>query len=127
VTPSDPPAVLAAVACASCPTVYLPRPGPCPVCGGTARTPRTIPAEAVVLAATELSTPAEGWPAPHRIALVELAGGIRVLVEWATARLPEPGRPVRVEVADGRYRARPAASGRGEGELPIDGSFPATL
>jgi uncharacterized OB-fold protein len=61
-----------------------------------------------VLAATEISAPAEGWAPPHRIALVELAGGIRVLVEWTAEVRPEPGSEALVEVADGRYRGRPA-------------------
>lgn len=109
-TPSDPPDGLAAFACGSCPVVYLPRPGPCPVCGGTARSPRTISSDAVVLAATEIGVPPEGWAAPHRIALVELTGGPRVLVEWADDRLPAPGRAARVQLVDGRYRARPTAN-----------------
>ncbi len=108
-SPPDSPEGLAALACDSCPTVYLPRPGPCPVCGGTTHHPQPVAPEGTVLAATELSAPAEGWSAPHRIALVELAGGIRVLVEWTTDRRPEPGAEVRVEFADGRYRARPAS------------------
>ncbi|MHB1435579.1 MAG: PhlB family protein [Thermoplasmata archaeon] len=113
-TPREVAEGLAAFACASCPTVYLPRPGACPVCGETAHSLRTISADAVVLAATELSTPAEGWTAPHRIALVELTGGIRVLVEWTSNRLPAPGTPARVESEAGRYRARPAPGVRPE-------------
>jgi len=105
----DPPEGLAALACDSCPAVYLPRPGPCPVCGGVSRTPRRVSGKATVLAATEISAPAEGWAAPHRIALVELAGGIRVLVEWTTDPRPEPGAEAWVELSEGRYRARPAS------------------
>lgn len=32
-----------------------------------------------MLAATELTAPSSGWSAPHRLALVEVAGGIRLL------------------------------------------------
>jgi uncharacterized OB-fold protein len=93
--------------CGSCTLRYLPRAGPCPRCGAASPLPHAVPPVATVLAATELTNPAEGWPSPHRLALVELAESVRVLgiVEGAL-----PGRGASVEVVhEGEiYRVRPS-------------------
>jgi uncharacterized OB-fold protein len=90
--------------CASCHSEFLPRPGPCPRCGSTELEEIKVPAQGTVRAATELSVPATGWSAPHRLALVELAEGIRV-VAVVGGPLPTPGESVRI-VRDGAvYRA----------------------
>ncbi|MHB8352399.1 MAG: Zn-ribbon domain-containing OB-fold protein, partial [Thermoplasmata archaeon] len=65
--------------CVSCHSQFLPRPGRCPKCGSSSIEAEDIAPVGRVLAATELTTPSLGWPAPHRIALVELAGGVRLL------------------------------------------------
>lgn len=89
--------------CASCHAEFLPRPGPCPRCGSPRVEPIALSAAGVVKAATELSATAAGWTAPHRLALVELADGIRVLCV-VDGTLPAPGDPVQV-VRDGEiYR-----------------------
>lgn len=81
--------------CANCHVHFLPRPGLCPKCGSRSVRPEWIAPAGRVLAATELrSSPAEG-SAPHRIALVELAGGVRVLAV-APGRLPALGETVEV-------------------------------
>lgn len=65
--------------CASCRNLYLPTPGPCPRCGARDAAPEGCPGLGVVLAATELSNPPEGFAAPHRLALVELMESARLL------------------------------------------------
>ncbi|MCI4344492.1 MAG: hypothetical protein L3J87_02570 [Thermoplasmata archaeon] len=47
------------------------------------------------MAATELLAPATGWPAPHRLALVEIDAGVRVL-GVVDGDLPTLGTRVRV-------------------------------
>ena len=96
--------------CGECTLRYLPRAGPCPRCGASRPIPLSIPPFGAVLAATELTSPAQGWPTPHRIALVELAESVRVL---AVVEGPLPGIGVRVEVLhEGEmYRARAAPEG----------------
>ncbi len=112
--------------CSSCHGRFLPRPGACPRCGSGDVTRHRVPAKGLVLAATELTAPARGWTAPHRLALVELAEGVRVLV---LVEGPLPGHGAEVTVArDGdRYTARTpggtTAGGRGEGESPVAGRF----
>ena len=95
--------------CGSCTLRYLPREGPCPRCGAHQPLPLAIPPYGTTLAATELSSPAPGWAAPHRMALVELAEGVRVL---AVIDGPVPGQGDRLFVThEGeRYRARAAPS-----------------
>ena len=91
--------------CEACHTRFLPGDGPCPKCGSIDCVPYSAAAVGKVLASTELMYPASGWTAPHRLALVELSDGVRVLtiVEGSP---PAPG--VLVEVArDGDvYRAQ---------------------
>lgn len=76
--------------CESCEAEFAPRPGPCPRCGGVHTEPFDIDAGGQVLAATELEVPSAGWTAPHRLALVEVAGGIRLLC-IVRGSLPAPG------------------------------------
>jgi len=73
-----------------------------------------------VLAATELSVPPAGFEAPHRLALLEAAEGVRILAV-VRGPLPEIGRTVEV-LRDGeqyivveepaRTDAAPASTGR---------------
>ncbi len=94
--------------CESCTLRYLPRAGPCPRCGATRPLPLSIPPEGVVLAATELTSPATGWPNPHRIALVELAESVRLL-GIVEGELPPNGSGVVVVHEGETYRVRAAA------------------
>ena len=112
--------------CRSCETRFLPTDGPCPHCGGSDREALEAPALGKVLAGTELWAPAEGWAAPHRLLLVELAEGVRALV-LVEGSLPGPGAIVVVRREGEVYRAGAeprsprAAPGRGEGEFPRAG------
>lgn len=100
------PAPLLVSACANCHTRFLPRAGPCPKCGARSVSPHPIAPEGAVLAAVELENPAAGWPAPHRLVLLEMAEGVRLLAV-AAAPLPGLGDRVRV-VRDGEiYRIAP--------------------
>lgn len=85
--------------CRSCHSRFLPRPGRCPRCGSEEVGPHRIPARGVVLSATELSVPPAGFDAPHRLALLEAAEGVRILAV-VRGPLPEPGATVGV-VRDG--------------------------
>jgi uncharacterized OB-fold protein len=96
--------------CESCHGRFLPRPGPCPRCGSTSVVPQPIPPEGEVLAATELTAPAAGWPAPHRIALVELSDDVRVLAQ-VLGPLPSIGDPVTVETIEERFVVRTGTPG----------------
>ena len=90
--------------CGSCHAEFSPRPGPCPRCGSSQLEAITVPAAGSVRAATELTAPATGWNAPHRLALVEIAEGIRLLC-IVDGELPSAGDAVTV-VRDGAvYRA----------------------
>jgi uncharacterized OB-fold protein len=102
---SEHPSFLEMDRCPACRTSLLPRNGPCPRCGEGHLEPHRLPPEGLVLAATELLHPPSGWPAPHRLALVEIAEGVRLLgvVEGA---LPKPGETVLVERDEARYRIR---------------------
>jgi hypothetical protein len=114
------PAPLVLGKCSTCHARFVPIDGPCPRCGSPATEPYPSPGIGKILAATSLEVPPPGWPAPHRLALVEVEDGVRLLVV-PDAPLPEVGSLARV-VADGPiYRARPvgAAEGaRGEGDVP---------
>ncbi len=93
--------------CPSCSLRYLPRTGPCPKCGASEAVPFSIPPKGTVLAATEITSPAAGWPAPHRLVLVELAQAVRVLC-IGEGPLPAAGSGVEV-VRDGdRYHFAPS-------------------
>jgi uncharacterized OB-fold protein len=97
--------------CGSCHARFLPRRGPCPKCGSSEIAPEPMAPEGEVLAATELSSPAPGWSNPHRLALVELADGVRVLA--VAARLPEVGARVLVAAEGDHYAVvdRPSSPG----------------
>jgi len=108
--------------CASCQAQYLPTDGPCPHCGSTETQRFQGPALGTVLCATELVHPAAGWESPHRLAFVELAQSVRVLVVLEGS-VPSVGSLVWVRRDGELYRARPepvvpTQEGRGEGESP---------
>ncbi|MCI4365878.1 MAG: hypothetical protein L3K10_07480 [Thermoplasmata archaeon] len=92
--------------CGSCTLRYLPRAGPCPRCGASNPLPFSVPPLGSVLAATELTSPAAGWPAPHRLALVELAESVRVLA-IVEGELPSIGSTVEVVHDVETYHTRP--------------------
>ena len=101
-----PPAILVS-RCPSCTLRYLPRAGPCPKCGAQTAVPYGLPPFGTVLARTELSSPAAGWPSPHRLALVELADAVRVLT-IVDGPLPEAGSRVEVRRDGEVYHATAA-------------------
>jgi uncharacterized OB-fold protein len=124
VTPPD----LLVCRCESCALRYLPRVGPCPRCGALRPAPFPVSPVGVVLASTELSSPAAGWTAPHRLALIELAEAVRVLAV-VDGPLPEPGDHAEVTRDGEAYRARTLdrPGGRGEGESPRSGGVPSSF
>jgi uncharacterized OB-fold protein len=91
--------------CQSCGARFLPTDGACPRCGSTRIEPYSSPALGTVLAATEMTSPAEGWPAPHRLALVEMPEAVR-LFAIVDGALPAPGAIVAVRREGAVYRAR---------------------
>lgn len=103
------PASLAIVRCEHCHGRFLPHPGPCPRCGSTELVAGEIPANAVVLAATELQAPAAGWPTPHRLAIVEGAESVRILAV-VPGPLPPLGSVVVVRRAGDLYEVAPDAA-----------------
>ncbi len=88
-------AVLEMQRCESCRAEFTPRAGPCPRCGGLLSERTSVEPTGRVLAATQLEVPAPGWTAPHRIVLVEVARGIRLLCVVRGA-LPATGDEVTV-------------------------------
>ena len=117
--------------CSSCRVRYVPSDGPCPHCGSREHAPYSVPALGKVLVATELVNPAEGWTAPHRLALVELSDSVRLLA-IVEGTLPVPGAVVSVRSDGPVYRARPEPTaaqdaGRGEGESPRVGRSDASF
>ena len=62
---------------------------------------------AIVVASIELAAPAAPWPAPHRLALVELEESIRILAHVPGGPL-ERGDAVSVTRDGDRYVVRPA-------------------
>lgn len=107
---SAPPPILEIGRCEACHGRFLPRPGPCPRCGADAVRPLPVPPDGVVLAATELTAPAAGWAAPHRLALVEIAEGVRVLA-LVEGDLPDVAARVRVRRDGDRYVVGPSKPG----------------
>jgi len=89
--------------CESCHAGFLPRPGACPRCGSLEISGIALPPQGTVLAATELTAPATGWTSPHRLALVEIAEGIRLLAVVA-GPLPAIGAAVTITSEGGLYR-----------------------
>ncbi len=112
---------LALSKCTVCHARFVPLDGPCPRCAAVATEPYTTPAVGVVLASTLLEVPPAGWPAPHRLALIEVEDGVRLLA-IVDGELPAPGAFAEVRREDGRYRARAKGpAGRGEGDVPEAG------
>ena len=107
---TDEPPPLELSRCEACRSRFLPTDGACPRCGSTDVRPYSAPALGTVLAATELTAPAEGWHAPHRLALVEVPEAVRLL---AIVDGPLPARGALVAVRrDGEvYRARTEPEG----------------
>ncbi len=93
--------------CADCHSLIAPRPGPCPRCGGPTLASERVPAVGRVLVAVQLERPPPGFPAPHRLVLVELIESLRILAV-APDSLPPVGSSVLVERQGERYVARPA-------------------
>jgi uncharacterized OB-fold protein len=102
-TPSAPD--LEVVRCPSCHGTFSPPRTCCPRCGQRAVMAGRLPAQGIVIGATELSVPPAGWSAPHRLVLVELSEGMRVL---ATGPSPTPalGTLVHVVRSNAGYRIR---------------------
>jgi uncharacterized OB-fold protein len=96
--------------CGACQSRFLPTDGACPKCGSNDVQRYSAPALGTVLAATELTAPAEGWPSPHRLALVEMPEAVRLLAV-IEGPLPSPGDVVAVRKDGDVYRAtsEPAA------------------
>ncbi len=116
---------LALSRCEACHARFLPNEGACPRCGSTQVNTYLSPSLGVVLAATEVAYPAEGWHAPHRIALVEMPQNVR-LIAIVEGPVPAAGDVVSVRRDGEVYRARtePTSTpqtGRGEGESPSSG------
>jgi uncharacterized OB-fold protein len=112
--------------CRSCQARFLPSDGPCPRCGSSESQLYLSPALGRVLAATELVHPADGWEAPHRLALVELPEAVRLLA-IVDGSLPSVGAVVAVRRDGEIYRARSepgvaAPPERGEGDVPGSGT-----
>lgn len=80
----------------------------CPRCGSAELASETVPPSGIVLAATELTSPPEGWASPHRIALVEAVEDVRLLA-LVDGELPELGSTVVIRRVDGLWRVRPRA------------------
>lgn len=91
--------------CEACHASFLPSDGPCPRCGSTDVKMYLSPPFGVVLAATEVTSPAEGWKPPHRLALIELPQSVRVLAILDGA-VPINGDVVAVRRDGDVYRAR---------------------
>lgn len=101
-TPDEPTIELSR--CEACSARFLPTDGSCPRCGSTDVRPYSSPVLGTVLAATELIYPAEGWHAPHRLALVELSESVR-LFAILDGPLPATGDLVSVRRENSVYRA----------------------
>lgn len=100
------PADLLVSRCVACQHRFAPRNGPCPKCGSREVAPLRVPAFGRVLAATELMIPTPAWPAPHRLAIVELAEEVRLLVV-VDGGSPNPGDLIPVQ-RDGELYRSPA-------------------
>jgi uncharacterized OB-fold protein len=87
--------------CEACGYALAPDAARCSRCSSTQLGWTRVEARGRVLAATELVSVAAGWTSPHRLALIEIPPGLRLLgiVDGA---LPSPGAPVSVRLEDGR-------------------------
>ena len=90
--------------CEGCSARFLPTDASCPRCGSTDVRPYSSPVLGTVLAATEVTSPAEGWHAPHRLALVEMPESVRLLA-IVDGPLPAVGDLVSVRRENEVYRA----------------------
>lgn len=88
--------------CDHCHARFLSRPGRCPRCGNRDVVEDHIPARATVIAATELTVPPEGVPAPHPLLLLEGEEGVRILATLQ-GPLPEIGSVVEVSRSGDAY------------------------
>ncbi|HUZ79749.1 MAG TPA: OB-fold domain-containing protein [Thermoplasmata archaeon] len=70
----------------------------------------TVPSTGTVLASTVVVYPATGWESPHRLALVEVSEGVRVLA-IVEGDLPSRGSKMNVRADGATYRARIAPEG----------------
>jgi len=91
--------------CEACRARFVPTDGPCPRCGSTDVHPYEADPLGTVLASTEMTNPPPGWPAPHRIALVELPESVRLLAV-VDGPPPAPATVVSVRRDGAVYRAR---------------------
>ncbi len=96
--------------CSACQAAFLPSDGPCPRCGGWSRASLSVPSTGTVLASTEVVYPATGWESPHRLALVEVSEGVRVLA-IVEGDLPSRGSRMNVRADGATYRARISPEG----------------
>lgn len=91
---------LEAARCTGCGKVLYPPRDVCPECHATTFETVTLPREGTVVASTVVRVPPTGFEAPLPIALVELTGGVRLMVQVADVEDPaevKPGLPVRLE------------------------------
>jgi uncharacterized OB-fold protein len=93
---------LEAAKCAGCGKVLYPPRVKCPACAGTAFETIVLPREGKVVTFTVVRVPPAGFTeqSPLPIALVELADGVRVMVQIGDVADPaeiEIGMPVRLE------------------------------
>jgi uncharacterized OB-fold protein len=93
---------LEAARCSSCGKVLYPPRLVCPACGGREFTDEVLPRDGKVLTYTVIRVPPAGFTeqTPLPIALVELANGVRLMVQIADVEDPESlaiGMPVRLE------------------------------
>lgn len=88
--------------CDACHVAFLAPRGHCPRCGSRRLGPATVPAAGVVLAATEITVPPAGTPAPHRLVLLELEEGVRLLAV-AERRSPSIGEKLGVRRDGDRF------------------------
>ncbi|MGA7923285.1 MAG: hypothetical protein WCA77_04845 [Thermoplasmata archaeon] len=116
-------AELTILRCEVCQHASLPGDGPCPRCGSRDLRPLPVAPRGKVIAATELLSVANGWTSPHRLAIVEVPEGVRLLA-IVDGELPSVGSMVELSLDHGLYRAsdRPPgaeeALGRPVGSIP---------
>jgi len=96
--------------CSACQAAFLPSDGPCPRCGGLSSASVSGASAGTVLASTEVVYPATGWESPHRLALIEVFEGVRLLA-IVEGDLPSRGSKVTVRADGAIYRARIASEG----------------
>ncbi len=103
----SPPPPLELRRCAQCHSLFLPRPGVCPRCGGADVSPAAVDPVGTVLVATQVEYPMTGFSSPHRLVLVELPESVRVLA-MVVGELPSPGSTVQLRQEGDRILAEAA-------------------